>query len=63
MKYRITVDNTAESEIEVLEVEASSLASAVFAAGMQMAQNGNPVGSVEVVKAEVPAGWIEVSLL
>ncbi len=62
MKYRITVDNMGESTVEALEVDAPDLASAIFAAGMQMACNGNPVGQVLVIKAEVPAGWQEVKL-
>lgn len=62
MKYRISVDKRAERVVEAIEVDAIDLATAIFLAGMQMAHNSNPVGPVQVVKAQVPGGWMEVEL-
>jgi hypothetical protein len=62
VKYRIYWDDREGCEVAVVEVEAPNLASACFLAGMQVAQNGDPIGSLEVVRVEVPGEWIEVDL-
>lgn len=62
--YRITVrDDRFNGRTNTAEVEADSLTEAIFKVGMEY-------GSVDllnadvltVVKAEVPAGWVEVAL-
>lgn len=62
MNYRITVEDTRfQNKQAVIEVEALDLATALFMAGTQYSGVEYPE-VVKVVKAEVPAGWIEVAL-
>ncbi len=62
MKYRIIVNNRDRLGNEVFEVEAPNLATAILLAGMELARSRNPVLPPEVVKVEIPAGWMEVVL-
>lgn len=61
MKYRIFYDDSENCEIDSVEVEADGLASALFLAGMQVAQNGDPIGPLTVTAAEA-ASWARVKL-
>lgn len=62
MNYRITIRDTRFSDgRKVFEVEADSLATALFVAGTNHGAVEFPE-VIEVVKAEVPAGWIEMEL-
>lgn len=62
MKYRVYWDDQESCEVDVVEVEAPNLATACFLAGIQVAHNGHRSGPLEVVRVEVPGGWIEVDL-
>lgn len=63
MQYRITVKDTRFSGDKGVrhEVEAPDLVTAIFLAGAQHGGADHP-DALLVVKAEVPAGWMEVSL-
>jgi hypothetical protein len=62
VKYRITYDDQRHSEIRTVEVEAGSIATAIFLAGAQFGNDRGPRDEIEVLKVEVPAGWMEVQL-
>lgn len=62
MKYRIYWDDQENCKVDVVEVDAPNLATACFLAGMAVAHNGHGSGPLEVVRAEVPAGWTEIEL-
>lgn len=62
MKYRIYYDDQENCEVDVVEVEASDLATACFLAGIQVAHNGHGSGLLKVVRAEVPVGWKDIEL-
>lgn len=61
MKYGIFYDDTENSEVARVEVEAPDLGTAIFLAGIEVAHNGHGSGPVTVVKAEI-AAWREVEL-
>jgi hypothetical protein len=61
MKYGIFYDDQEKSEVVRVEVDAPELATALFLAGMQVAQNGDPIGPLQVVQAET-VEWKEVRL-
>ena len=62
MQYRITIKDTRFSDKKkVIGVEADGLATALFVAGTMHGTVDLPE-VLEVVKAEMPAGWIEVPL-
>jgi len=62
MNYRITIRDTRFSDRQkVFEVEADSLATALFVAGTQHGTVEFPE-VIEVVKAEIPTGWVGVKL-
>lgn len=61
MKYRIFYDDHENCEVDSVEIDAPNLATALFLAGMQVAQNGDPIGPLEVVRAEIVT-WKEVEL-
>jgi hypothetical protein len=62
VNYRITIkDGRFDNKTKVIEVEADTLASALFVAGVMHDTVEFPE-VLEVVKAETPAGWIEVPL-
>ncbi len=62
MNYRITIeDSRFHNKRKTLEVEADDLATAIFVAGTEHGAVNYPE-VIKVVKAEVPAGWMEVSL-
>lgn len=63
-EYRITVDNKEECEVSQVTVKAESLGRALFMAGVEAGRRcGCDPGALVVVKAETPAGWIEVEIL
>jgi hypothetical protein len=62
MRYRITIEDTRlQNRQSVVEVEADDLATALFMAGTEYSSVQYPE-VIRVVKAEVPAGWVGVSL-
>jgi hypothetical protein len=62
VNYRVTVENRDKCESERFEVEAPDVSTAILRAGMEVARNSNPVLPPEVVRVEVPAGWVAVKL-
>jgi hypothetical protein len=62
VRYRIYWDDSENCKVDAVEVDAPNLATAIFLAGMQVAHNGHGSGPLEVVRAEVPAGWTEIEL-
>lgn len=54
-------DDSENSEVKAVEVEADSLATAIFLAGFQVAHNGHGSGPLTVTGAEA-ASWTEVEL-
>ena len=62
MQYRITVKDSRLSGGEsVHEVEAESLTQAIFLVGTEYGTVAYPE-VLTVIKAEIPAGWMEVAL-
>jgi hypothetical protein len=68
MRYRIYWDDQENSEVDVVEVDAPNLATAIFLAGIQVALGTGPVsrslcevGPLEVVRVETVT-WKEVEL-
>ena len=62
MQYRITLKDSRFTDGEsVNEVEAKSLTQAIFLVGTKYGDTIYP-DLIEIVKAEIPAGWMEVAL-
>lgn len=61
MRYGIFYDDSENSEVVRVEVDAPNLSTALFLAGMQVARNGHGSGPLEVVQAET-VEWKEVRL-
>lgn len=61
MKYRVYYDDSENSEVSRVEVDARDLATALFLAGMQVAHNGHGSGPLEVLRAET-AAWKDIEL-
>ena len=63
MKYRIFYDDSENSEVVPVEVDALELATALFRAGMQAARNGYEPDPLTVLRVETEVvTWKDVEL-